>query len=492
MVRRLATALLLPLLAILCSACEQPQAPDTLVFGIASAPASLNPILATDAASERINALLYAPLVELDQQGRPRPGLVSWEALDARHYRLRLADDVADFVDGARPTLADVRASLLAAVREPASPHAATLGHVAEVTMDAGSLLVSLSRPDPRFVEKLHVGLVPAARPLHQLDRQPLGNGSFRFLERDSEGNLLLQRRRDGLRVRFEVVPDPTMRALKLIRGELHLLQNDLPYELYPRLLQHPGVELQAGSGTTFTYLGFNLADPLLADRRVREAIAHAIDRDAIVRHLFQGQADSADSLLHPTHWAAAHDLPGYAFDVARARELLAQAGYSPARPLRLIFKTSTDPFRLRIAAVLQAQLAAVGIELTIHSHEWGTFFGDIKAGRFQLYSLSWVGIRSPDIFRYAFHSESLPPNGANRGRYRSPAVDAWIQQAEALPAEQGAALYREVQRQLHHDLVYAPLWHERNLLLARGVSGARPLPNGAYGFLDRVSLADD
>lgn len=100
------------------------------------------------------------------------------------------------------------------------------------------------------------------------------------------------------------------------------------------------------------------------------------------------------------------------------------------------------------------------------------------------MYSLSWVGIRSPDIYRHIFHSASLPPGGANRGRYRSDEVDRLIDAADRLPREQARPLYYQIQEIVHQALVYVPLWHENNLLLSRRVRPASPLPNGSYGFL--------
>jgi peptide/nickel transport system substrate-binding protein len=490
--RKLLAALVV--LLFLLSGCETPR-DDALVFAIATAPASLHPLHARDAASERINALLYAPLVAFDARNRPVPGQVSWQALSDIHYRLHLVPHPARFTDGSLPSIADVAATLRAAMDRAASPHATTLGHIRELAVhDSLSLDVFLQRADPRFAGKLHLGLAPADRLAdpERLARNPVGNGRFDFVAWDAQQNLLLQRRTDGRKLRFEVVPDPTMRALKLMRGEVHLLQNDLPYEMYPMLAKRPGIELQTSPGTTFSYLGFNLADPVTGDIRVRQAIAHAIDRGAILRHLFQGYAVASNTLLTAEHWASPARLPSYQHDPDRARALLAQTGHGPDNPLHLSYKTSTDPFRLRVAAALQAQLAAVGIQLDIRSYEWGTFFADIKAGNFQLYSLSWVGIRSPDIFRYVFHSASQPPDGANRGRYASAWVDALIEQAERLPAAQAAPLYHRLQEGVHTDLVYVPLWHEHNLLLTRGLRHAMPRRDGSYGFLEQVSLADE
>ncbi|RMG36649.1 MAG: ABC transporter substrate-binding protein [Gammaproteobacteria bacterium] len=476
------------LVLVLLAACRSPDS-NTLVFAIATAPASLHPVLATDAVSERINGLLYRPLVEFDAQARPVPGVIRWQRLDDRRYRLQLVAGVPPFWDGSRVDPGDVAATLRAARDDPASPHAGALRHLQRIEVHESHLVVTLSRDDPRFPERLHLGVAPAERLAQgaRLARHPLGNGPFRFVAWEDDGGLTLKRRRDGLLVRFAVVRDPTMRALKLMHGEADIVQNDLPFEMYPVLQGRGDIALRERSGTTFSYIGFNLEDPVTGDHRVRQAIAHAIDREAIVRHLFMGHARLAETVLPPGHWAAHPGLKPWPHDPARARALLAELGYGPGHPLVIHYKTSTDPFRLRVAAVLQAQLRKVGIDLRIQSNEWGTFFGDIKAGRFQMYSLSWVGVRSPDIFRHVFHSGSLPPGGANRGRYRSPEVDRLIEHAEGLPREQARTLYHRVQAIVHQALVYVPLWHEHNLLLSRRVVPVTPLPDGSYHFLEQV-----
>ncbi len=154
----------------------------------------------------------------------------------------------------------------------------------------------------------------------------------------------------------------------------------------------------------------------------------------------------------------------------------------------------SSDPFRLRLATVIQAQLARVGIDLDVQSYDWGTFFGDIKAGRFQLYGLTWVGVRMPDIFRYAFHSASTPPDGANRGRYRSEQADRLIEQARAEGDQQRqAALYRDLQTLLHAEMPYVPLWFEDQVVATRtAIRGYRLAPDGNYDALAQVDRATE
>jgi peptide/nickel transport system substrate-binding protein len=300
-------------------------------------------------------------------------------------------------------------------------------------------------------------------------NRQPVGSGPFRFVQWPDEGRLRLQRIRDGQAVDFIRITDPTVRVLKLLRGEVDMLQNDLPPEMLAFLASQQGISISRERGSNFTYLGFNLDDSVVGDRRVREAIAHAINRQAIIEYLLGDAARPASALLLPDHWAGNAGLPAYEYNPQRARELLREAGYDASHRLRLVYKTSSDAYRIRLATVIQRQLADVGIDVDLRSYDWGTFYGDIKAGRFQMYSLSWVGIKSPDIFRYAFHSAAVPPNGANRGRFADAEVDRLIE-AAADADETGiqADLYRQLQARLLATLPYVPLWYEDHVFVAR------------------------
>jgi len=222
----------------------------------------------------------------------------------------------------------------------------------------------------------------------------------------------------------------------------------------------------------------------------VRKAIAHAIDREAIMRHVLGNAARPAAALLQPGHWAGNPALEPLAHDPVRARTLLKQAGFDSDHPLVLHYKTSTDPLRLRIATIIQQQLAEAGVEMKLSSYDWGTFYGDIKAGRFQMYSLAWVGIKTPDIFRYAFHSGSLPPGGANRGRLKDLVVDQLIETAEqARTLDEQAESYRLVQARLLEELPYIPLWYEDHVYAAgEHIQGYKLTRDGNYDSLLHVS----
>jgi peptide/nickel transport system substrate-binding protein len=485
---RLANGLLLALCLQL-AACTSPP-DDVIRFGLANAPANLDPRYATDATSARINRLLYRRLVDFDDHVRPVPALADWEQLTPRHYRFRLKPQRARFHDGTLLTADDVAATYRSLL-DPGSgsPHATPLHLITRIeVIDDATLDFHIARPDPLFPGYLVTGILPAAgiasgTPFHQ---QPLGSGPFRFLDWPEPGRLRLLRRDDGQVIEFLHIGDPTVRVLKLLRGEVDLLQNDLPAELLTYLDEQPDIHVTYGPGSNFAYLGFNLASPPTNDIRVRHAIAHAIDTDAIVQHILGGAARPAAALLPPDHWAGNPVLHPLDHDPQLARQLLKQAGYDATHPLRLTYKTSTDPVRVRIATVIQQQLAGIGIDMRLSSYDWGTFFGDIKAGRFQMYSLAWVGIKTPDIFRYAFHSASLPPEGANRGRLANADIDRGIEAAEqGATLEDQAADYRQVQALLLDLLPCIPLWYEDHVVAARqGISGYRLAPDGNFDGL--------
>lgn len=475
-------------------ACSQPQS-GTLRFGLASAPVTLDPRYATDAASARINRLLYRQLVEFDAKQQPVPGLAEWQRLAPTRYRFRLRDDDGGrrFHDGSRLTARDVKAtydSLLDPKR--ASPHRSSLEMIDAITVvDDDTVDFHLSRPDVLFPGRLVIGILPAAALAgdHTFNQSALGSGPFAFVAWPQAGRLQLRRVRDGQALEFLQVRDPTVRILKLQRGELDMVQNDLPPEMIRYAEARSEFKVLRGKGSNFAYLGFNMEDPVVKQHAVREAIAHALDREAIIHYVLGDAARPASALLPPEHWAGNADLPLLPHDTARARALLAQAGYGPDRRPRIEYKTSSDAFRIRLATIIQQQLGEAGIDVTLSSYDWGTFYGDIKAGRFQMFSLAWVGIKTPDIFHYAFRSSQVPPAGANRGRFRSAEADELIDAAgNAEAPERQAEYYRKLQALLLKELPYVPLWYEDHIFIARrDISGYTIASDGNYDGLVSV-----
>ncbi len=495
---------LLAALLLLGAACSGTPAadPGTLVVGLEANPTNLDPRLATGAAAVRILPLLFNSLLHLDPSGQPAPELaLSWENPSPTVYVFQLRRGVR-FHDGRELTSADVRYTY-EWMRDPKN-HSPNLGALAVVsaieTPDTETVRFVLKAPFASFLQNLTLGIVPAhLGDAKEFADAPVGSGAFRWGEwRPGERLVLLAF--DGSwegrprldRVIFRIVGNETTRLLEARRGSIDLLWNNIPPYAVPFLREAPDLAVTTRPGITYQYLGFNLRDPLLRDARVRRAIAHAVDRDRIIKALFLGLARPASTLLAPENWAHAGDVATYAHDPALARRLLDEAGF-PMLPdgsrFALSYKTSTDRQGIEMADLVAEDLAAVGIRVERRSFEWGTFYGDIKAGNFQLYSLRWVGITDPDQLHYIFHGASVPPAGANRGRYENAEVDRLLDasRGETDPAARRAELIA-AQRLIAADCVYVSLWYPDDIFaLAGRFEGFEAYPGGQYTSLKRV-----
>ena len=290
--------------------------------------------------------------------------------------------------------------------------------------------------------------------------------------------------------VEIRFVRDGAARLLMLVGGSADLIQNAVRLDLVDDLAGRPRVRIESAPSVILTYLMLNNDDPVLRDVRVRRAIGYALDRRAIIAAQFGGRAQLASGLVAPLHWAYNPDVPRYEHDPARAKQLLDEAGVrdpdgdGPRPRLHLVYKTSSDAFRVAVARVIAAQLAEVGLDVEVRSFEFGTFFADVKKGSYQLASMQTSDISDPDFYFTYFHSSWIPsatsPDGYNRWRYRSEIVDRLTAAGRReLDRPRRKAIYDQVQAQVAADAPVIPLWHEDNVVLTNiDVQGYQITPN--------------
>jgi peptide/nickel transport system substrate-binding protein len=423
---------------------------DTVVMLIESSPNNLDLRVGTDAQSERVGALLFDALVRKDEHYNLQPWLAtSWEQPDPLTWVFHLRDGVR-FHDG-RPLTAEDVVWTIESLVDPA--------YGGLISSKSGSF-ASVERAEVR--DRLTVVV---------------------HLKHPDAG--LLFNMSDGL---FGVVP----MALEMKKGSGDIESNAITLDMVHALRDAPNLATETGPSSVVVYMNFNVLDPLLKDKRVRQAVACAIDRQAIVDALWRGKARLASSLLPPEHWARATDgqMAQYPHDTARAQQLLDAAGFHAGPDgvrLRITLKTSTDETTRLMAAILQQQLRAAGIDLQIRSSEFGTFYSDVTRGAFQMYALRWIGSNEdPDIFRYAYGSESFPPKGGNRGHYANSRVDALLKAAAASTDQEVRRKdYVEVQQILADELPGIPLWYPDNEVVhSTRVMGVRPEGAGDFDYL--------
>jgi peptide/nickel transport system substrate-binding protein len=481
---------------------------NTLTFLIESSPNNLDLRQGTDAQSERIGGLIYDALVRKDDHFKLQPWLaLSWDRPDPLTWVFHLRPGVR-FHDGHALTSADVAYTLrsMTDAKLITAKGGAFKAIDSIATPDPLRLVLHTRTPDASLLFNLSDGLFGVVEQGANSDEglHPIGTGPFRFVSEVQDKDVVVERNASYWagppnieRVRFSVVPDTITAALEMKKGSADVESNLLTMDMVHALRTLPNLRTETSAGARVDYANFNVADPVLRDRRVRQAIACAMDRDALIAAIWRGQAHAANTLLPIGHWAQAPDslLPQYPHDLARAKQLLDAAGFHPdAHGIRLRFtlKTSTDETTRLEAQAMQAQLREAGIELSLRSAEFGTFYSDITRGAFQMYLLRWIGSnQDPDIFHYAYATEMFPPKGANRGRYSNARLDELLMAASAEPDEaRRRALYLQVQQILAEDLPSISLWYPDNVILhSPRLTNVTLNPGGNFDFLLKAEL---
>jgi len=481
---------------------------NTVTVLIENSPTNLDPRVGTDAASERIDALLFDALVRRTANFEVGPEIAtSWETPDPLTYVFHLRTGVR-FADGHPLTSRDVKWSLDTLFNGSiASVKSASFRTWKSVDVpDAATIVVHLKKPDPGLL--LNVcdgvfGVIPYGSG-RDFSRHPLGSGPFQLVRQEQDKEVVIARNPRYWRtppaldrVRFAVVPDAITRTLELQKGSADVAVNALPIDVLPSLAREGNLRVESAPGTNVYYLIFNLRDRYLRDVRVRDAIAGAIDRPLIIRTLYDGRARLADSVLPPEHWAYAHAAVQHPYNPAAANALLDSAGYrrgNDGMRFHVVMKSSTDESNRLLGAVLQSQLAQIGIAVDLRSYEFATFYADITKGAFAMAPSRWIGgNEAPEILKYAYSSANMPPHGANRGFYENAAVNSLLTDAEAsTDRARQTQDYSTIQGQLAVDLPVLNLWYANTVaVINKRLSPVELSPSGSFDFLRTVRVVE-
>ena len=490
-----------------CERSEQRSDPNVITVAVRNPPNNLDPRIANDETSSRLGQLVFSSLTDLGDDLRARPTLAeSIENPDPLIWIVRLRRGVK-FHDGEELTSEDV-VFTFGKLIDPVfvSPYKGAYRMLASVRpLDTYTVEFTLKEPFVSFAEQLTTPPVVPAHRADSLSREPVGTGPYRFVRYDTDDQVVLAAFEDYFEGRpnnsgiiLKIVPDDTIRALELRKGSVDIVINQLPPDIVHQFEESGELQVIPSSGLDFMYVGVNMRDPVLSDKRVRHAIGYAINRQAIVDHLRRGLARVAQGpLIPPQVWAFEPAVHRFDYDPERAIGLLEEAGYrdpdgdGPLQRVRLTLKVSNIEEFVLQATVIQQDLRRVGIDVDVRSYEFATFFADVVNGNVQLYAMQWVGgaVADPDMLRRVFHSQQIPPAGFNRGRYINPQVDRLLDLAtRSLVESERRKYYSDVQKLVAEDAPYIPLWNRTNAIVARrDLTGLHLNAIGAYQSLKDV-----
>lgn len=474
---------------------EAPETDETLIVAQGADPASLDPHATNDQPSSRVMAQIYERLIVQTEDMELEPGLAeSWESIDDRTFEFKLREGVM-FHNGEEFTASDVEFTLLRALE---SSH---VGHIVGAidpegieVVDDYTIRISTTEPfAPILAHLAHT----ASSMLNEkavteggedYGQNPVGTGPFKFDSWTTGDRVEIVRNDDYwgekakvARVIIRNVPENANRAIEVETGGAHIAYDIAPNDI-SRIEDNADLKMIRTPNFSTTYVGFNAEKAPFDDVRVRQAINYAVNMDAIVNAVYQGAGSPSKGPLGPNVWASNQDLEPYGYDVEKAKELMAEAGYADG--FSTTIWTNENQQRIDIAEILQNQLREIGITADAQVLEWGAYLDGTAAGEHDMFILGWVTVTGdPDYGLYAlFHSGQHGAAG-NRTFYTNPRVDELLELGRVtVDADAREAAYLEAQELIRDDAPWIFTWTGEELTAtSANVVGFKNHPAGHH-----------
>jgi peptide/nickel transport system substrate-binding protein len=470
---------------------------QTLRIGLAEDPDVLDPTRARTFVGRIVFAGLCDKLFDLDEKLNIVPQLATsykWSA-DNKSLELKLRQGVT-FHDGEKMDAAAVKYNLERHKNMKGSSRRGELAVVSSVdAVDPQTVRINLAAPFAPLLAVLtdRAGMMVSPKAAEaageKFGANPVCSGPFKFVERIAQDRMVLERfpaywdkgRIHFDRIVYQPIPDATVRLANLRSGQLDFIERVAPSDI-PQIRGDSRFKVAKIVEIGYQGITINLAksdvsqkNPLGKDPRVREAFELSLDRDAIVKVVMEGEAQAGNQWVAPSnqYYGKGAQIPKR--DVARARQLLKEAGV-PNPSFTLMTPTSSDA--QRIAQVVQSMAKEAGFDIKIHSTEFATSLNLADKGQFEAYVLAWSGRPDPDGNLHTMLACKGPTNYAG---YCKPDVEALINESRtSLDPARRAAAYDKIAQQVQKDRPIVYLYH-RNWLWAHTtkLTGLRTVPDG-------------
>lgn len=454
---------------------------------------SLDPHATNDQPSSRVSAQIYDRLIEQDENMLPQPGLAEkWEQIDPRTMLFHLRKGVK-FHNGEELKASDVKFTLDKMTKSPSVAHIAGAIESVDVVDDYTVKVTTKTAFAPLLNHLAHT----ASSILNekavreggsQYGQNPVGTGSYMIENWTAGDSITLKVNPEYYKgvspietVVFRNIPEGTNRTIGLETKEV-----DIAYDIEPidknRVKEEKDLTLIEEPSLSTAYLGFNMNKKPFNDIRVRQAIAYAIDEQAIVDAVYQGAGTLANSPIGPLVFGYSKDSKAYNYNIEKAKELLKEAGYENGFSFKLW--TNDNAIRRDIATIVQDQLKQVGINVTIETLEWGAYLDGTSRGDHDMFILGWVSVTGDaDYGLYALFHSSTKGGAGNRSFYDNPEVDKLLDTARASTSpEERVELYGKAQGIIQEELPILTLaYTTHNVGIQNNVKGFKLNPAGHH-----------
>ncbi len=429
-----------------------PTTGGSVVLGMTQDLVSLDPHETTDAGTRSVVFNMYEGLVKATSDGDLEPAVASSYVIseDATCYTFTLRDDIL-FSDGTAVTVEDIQYSIerYAQIQGETSSFAKAVDSV--VIDDENTVSIYLTEANSEFLAQLTVAIIPASN--DDPAGNPIGTGPFRYVSYSVGQNLILERNEYYWgdlayldQVEFKFIADTETAFTQLLAGTIDILNYLTVSQVQTLEAQYSDqFNVVEGSMHYVHALFLNNDYEPLSDVRVRQALCYAIDRDEINNFLFGGASEIIGSHMIPalTTWYEESTADMYTYDVEKAKELLAEAGYADGFDLTITVPSAYSQ-HVDTAQIIASQLEAVGINVTIQEVEWSSWLSDVYYNRdYQATVISFDGDLYPSDWLARYKSDA----SNNFFNYSNEEYDSLLEQAlAAIDTDEKADLYKQMQ----------------------------------------------
>jgi peptide/nickel transport system substrate-binding protein len=464
-----------------------PQDGGTVVRRLDVDISSLNPVMAQSDLDRRVDFYLFTPMVHLDIDLEPIPGLAQkWEiSADGKQYTFHL-HPAATFSDGSPVRASDVLFTLKKIV-DPTTEAPQIAGGFENLDLkntrvvDDHTIVVAFREALSPQLKRFNDLLVLPEHVYSQGDfksgfiSRAVGSGPYRLVRRVPGQEVLLERRPEYWgphpylqRVLFKVIADDATAWAAMKRGEIDetIIPGDTWFAESRRPELQRFIDFRRFYTLNYNYIPWNTRDPLLSDKRLRRALAMCIDLKSIIENLYHGTARAMNGPFTPDQWAYNPEVPVIQYNPQEALRILHSLGWldtnkdglldKGGKPLKLeMLVFSGSLASTQFAPLFQAELKKIGVQLDIVPLESGAFISRMLAGNYQCGFLNWKLDPDPDPFNL-FHSSQFPPRGQNFVFYSNPEADRMMDDARReLDQGKRKAIYRQLHALLADDQPY-------------------------------------
>lgn len=419
------------------------QSPTQIVMGQTENIGSYNPVADSVAFMSSIWCQVYGCLVTFDFEAGRYEGMLAerWEVTEPNTWIFHLRRDIKSH-DGHPLTAADVVFSIDRLKNDPQTAQRANVARIKSTeVVDEHTVKFVTHEPTAELLEYMTDRVMVMQKRLHEEHgareadrRHPYGFGPYRLRELVIGNRIVLEKNPDwpGIRpenpdvVIYRLMREPEQRVTALLNGEIDIAQY-VPPHLGPRIEGARGVRIVTASAIEMMFLAMSPKSPPWDNRKLRQAVAYAIDREAIIKALMQGQAQVLHGPLSRGQYGFDPDLePKYSYDPDKARGLVKEAGFPSGVDVDLFTPVGRYVNDKQAAEAMAAMLSAVGIRTTLRTPEWSTLWSDVQKGNVPFYYMGRGGMIGPG----PAISQYFETGGSPRIGYSNPEVDALLRKA--------------------------------------------------------------